>query len=542
MAARRSPGKRRLVSRAKGSHDAAVFRPRTVALLALLSTLLACSEPGDGSGVGPRDTLDTSDGILFPDLGFDSQPDTDPGPDTADTAPADTLSPDTTPPVDTAPDTTGCVNGAGCDDRDPCTVNDRCQAGTCRGDAIDCNDNNPCTDDTCFGGICQHPLAAAKCLINGVCWSDQQPNPQNPCLRCQSSASTSTWTSSDGLKCDDGDACTEGETCQAGACKGGVIPPEICDNGQDDDCNGQTDLADNTCGGVKLCTYHTDCYPERVCARWETTGVLRCSDPCAGASDCGAGQICSKVPGSAQVGFCQDTPDGLVDGAACTDEIECQSRICSDGRCAPLCLDEAHCDTPGRTCHPVGDLSIGLISAACDPDPAGTRSIGQVCSLDGGLSFDGSVCTSGHCDLLAPVAQTTNCAPLCKTDFDCSPSQECNLVLGTNTERAEAVAYDPLFTQKTRDTLTACYTRSGTGNAATGTQCTQRSQCRSNKCLGLIPNDARTFCTSFCTTDAQCPANMACKLEVLNLASEWLYAAGTQATGAYTFVRVCKFR
>jgi hypothetical protein len=35
---------------------------------------------------------------------------------------------------------------------------------------------------------------------------------------------------------------------------------------------------------------------------------------------------------------------------------------------------------------------------------------------------------------------------------------------------------------------------------------------------------------------------MACKLEVLNLASEWLYAAGTQATGAYTFVRVCKFR
>jgi hypothetical protein len=35
---------------------------------------------------------------------------------------------------------------------------------------------------------------------------------------------------------------------------------------------------------------------------------------------------------------------------------------------------------------------------------------------------------------------------------------------------------------------------------------------------------------------------MACKLEALNLSSEWLAAAGNQAPGSWTFVRICKFR
>jgi len=287
------------------------------------------------------------------------------------------------------------------------------------------------------------------------------------------------------------------------------------------------------------CTYQTDCYPERLCGRWVTTGALRCSDPCAGDADCATGQICSKVPGSIQVGFCQDAPAGLGIGAGCTTDDQCRSRLCGDGACAALCLDEAHCATPGMTCHPSGDLSIGLVTSVCAADAAQTIANGQVCSPDG-FNFDGAYCASGHCDLLNFDASV--CAPVCKSESDCAPAQECNIVLYSPTERPDAVPYDPAFTQKTHDAVSACYSPAGSGTLPEGSVCATRGQCRSNKCLALLPDSNQSYCTSFCTSDAQCPLNMACKLEALNMSSEWLAAAGNQAPGAWSFVRICKFR
>lgn len=287
------------------------------------------------------------------------------------------------------------------------------------------------------------------------------------------------------------------------------------------------------------CTYHTDCYPERLCGRWFKTGELRCSEPCAGDSDCAPGQICSKVPGSIQVGYCQDAPGGAVNGVACTQDSQCRSRLCADGACAALCLDEAHCATPGMTCHPSGDLSIGLVTSVCSADPAQVIANGQECTLDG-FNYDGAACASGHCDLLSFTFNA--CAPVCKSEADCAPAQECNLVLFSPVERPDAVPFDPAFTQKTHDAVAACYTPLGSGTLPEGSACASRGDCRSNKCLPLLPGSNQSYCTSFCTTDAQCPANMACKLEALTLSSEWLAAAGTQAPGSWTFVRVCKFR
>jgi hypothetical protein len=132
--------------------------------------------------------------------------------------------------------------------------------------------------------------------------------------------------------------------------------------------------------GSGLCSYQTDCYPKRLCGRWAKTGELRCSDPCAGDSDCAAGQICSKVPGSLQVGYCQEAPAGQANGAPCASDGECRSRLCADGACAALCLDEAHCATPGMTCHLSGDLAIGLLTSVCSPDQAQSIGNGQLCS------------------------------------------------------------------------------------------------------------------------------------------------------------------
>lgn len=107
----------------------------------------------------------------------------------------------------TAPD------GATCDDGNACTENESCQGGTCGGgspiaDCVacqqndDCLDSDPCTDDVCDLGVCEHNSGG------------------------------------DGNACDDGDPCTVGDRCTDGTCSGQSM---TCDDGvgcTDDFCDG----------------------------------------------------------------------------------------------------------------------------------------------------------------------------------------------------------------------------------------------------------------------------------------------------------------
>ncbi|MBM4354153.1 MAG: hypothetical protein FJ109_10220, partial [Deltaproteobacteria bacterium] len=83
-----------------------------------------------------------------------------------------------------------CIHG------DPCTVADHCVAGECVGNPVICDDDNPCTDDTCDGaGGCQFEANSAGC--------------------------------------DDGDPCTVADNCSQTVCAGVSIP---CDCQKDADC------------------------------------------------------------------------------------------------------------------------------------------------------------------------------------------------------------------------------------------------------------------------------------------------------------------
>ncbi|MEY3012244.1 MAG: hypothetical protein RIT45_979 [Pseudomonadota bacterium] len=76
---------------------------------------------------------------------------------------------------------TGCVHenidGTGCNDGDACTKSDVCVAGKCKGIKLDCNDNNPCTQDLCGNGAgCEHPpvqdgtvCSATNYCVSGAC-------------------------------------------------------------------------------------------------------------------------------------------------------------------------------------------------------------------------------------------------------------------------------------------------------------------------------------------------------------------------------------
>jgi hypothetical protein len=448
-------------------------------------------------------------------------------------------------------------NGSTCDDGDPCSEGDSCVSGTCTGPSSLCpDDGNPCTDEVCEGQGC-----------------DSIPVP-------------------DGGACDDGDPCTVGDTCQAGNCTTGPEGKdsdgdgfydmnciggndcndgskdahpglvEVCDDGLDNDCDTLKDMEDADCSNPlpQGCTYHTDCYPERVCAVWNTTGQAVCSDPCAGDSDCSPGETCTNMPGSANVGFCQPAiPGGKNIGAGCQQGLECATGLCLAGTCAGMCLDQTHC--LGGTCTLTGDPAAGYIGSACSKANNGALvPLGLACAS--GEEYSGDFCASAHCDL-APAAvgqlELSKCASLCKTRNDCGAKQECNITLYATAPAEGTVLYDPALENNPalislttpRDSATACFSvlvepGQEDGNLPDGSPCQYNAQCGSRLCMALIPNDPTPYCTTLCAHDANCTPGMQCKLEMLNMTSSYLKHVGPllgtpMQQDWWTYARVCKF-
>jgi len=368
------------------------------------------------------------------------------------------------------------------------------------------------------------------CTIEGGCQREGERKAGNLCRLCRAAESTTAWTSLDGSKCDDGDACTVGESCVLGLCGGGKH------------------LTGGACAEVEpACATHFDCYPTRVCARWRSDGDLHCSEPCAGDGDCDAGSVCVKVPGSAQIGACEPMPVTLRGlGATCADDGECASGLCLAGACRATCLDEAACAT--GTCRLEDDpaeRARGEAPSGCAP-PDDLLPIGAVCTPDG-ESYGGVACQSGHCDLMPyPATMTLPCAPLCAREEDCGAGRACGVVMYGEVAHPEAIAFHPALTTPTHDAVTACFTTpAGAGSRDLGAPCSAPSECRSDKCLHLLPGVAQRYCSGLCASDDDCPSGMACKPDSLTLASPWLQSPNINAQPARpdlrTLVRVCKF-
>lgn len=119
-----------------------------------------------------------------------------------------------------------CVDdGERCDaDGDGCT-RDVCESGVCvEGPLRGCDDGDSCTIDQCesTGPMtfeCTNEASARSCTIDGSCYADGTPNPDNGCEVCDVTASESDWSMST-ASCDDEDMCTTNDRCVAGACQG----------------------------------------------------------------------------------------------------------------------------------------------------------------------------------------------------------------------------------------------------------------------------------------------------------------------------------
>ncbi|RYZ10213.1 MAG: hypothetical protein EOO73_01155 [Myxococcales bacterium] len=294
-------------------------------------------------------------------------------------------------------------DGTACDDGNACTKTDGCAAGKCAGtnavtctasdpchsvgvcdtktgacsspskpDGAACNDGNPCTQaDSCQAGACvgASPVSCApsdQCHTAGTCDSKTG--------QCSNPIKTGA--------CDDGDKCTQTDTCQNGACVGGN--PKVC-------------TASDQCHEVGACVKATG-----VCSNPSKADGTLCDDgnQCTQSDACQTGSCAGTKPvvcqplgacfsaGTCDVktGICSNPPAGAgtscTDGNACTTGETCDGKGACNGGGAVICTPASVCKT--ASCN---------ASSGCQ---SGNQPNGTPCN-DGSQCTQTDSCSNGAC-------------------------------------------------------------------------------------------------------------------------------------------------
>lgn len=319
--------------------------------------------------------------------------------------------------VDETCETDGCVGQLrDCDDGNVCTL-DGCDptTGECSSNPADglCDDGNPCTEgDRCDAGECK-PTGDVGCDDNNSCTSDT----------CSASSGACVNTPLNDAACDDGNFCTVGDACDAGFCIPGAEIPCDDDNGcTKDACEPDTGLCVATpntepCDDGNACTIEDSC-EDGVC---QPGFELNCSD----------GNVCTSDVCVSETATCiNENITGIcTDGNFCTVGDTCFAGSCLPGP-PKFCQDGNPCTQ--ETCDSTtGDCNSTPSPGECsDGNPC---SIGDYCIAGGCVSGMPKVCsdqnpctldvcnTDGICEYLPQSGMDCN-------DFNpCTDADKCNL-------------------------------------------------------------------------------------------------------------------
>lgn len=394
----------------------------------------------------------------------------------------------------------------GCDDGDPCTVNDECTAAACKPgttSVCSCKQDTDCVDD---GDVCNGTPYCSK--ATGQC----RPNPataiycptasDTACVRnhCDPKTGQCALTPVKQLlvPCDDGNVCTVGDFCDNGACATGTavcmcLNTADCVGKMGDSCSGtlycDTTKAPYTCkpnpATVVVCdpSLDTECRHNTcdaatgTCSPRAANDYLACDDgdPCTPSSTCEAGQCAS---GASTCG--------------CTADADCNKYSDTNNKCAPtLYCDKAQapyqcrvapasvpeCDSGSDACRP----------GACDPQ---TGKCGKINAPPSTPCQDGQACTVGDvCDgsgTCKAGAQVCGCA----SDQDCGAFDDGDPCNGT------------LFCDKSAQ-IGACRVKPGSAVVCDKTQsdCLQVCDPGTGKCVYEKPLAGTCDDANACTTD-----------------------------------------
>jgi len=324
-------------------------------------------------------------------------------------------------------------------------LDDDCDGDTDEDGSILCDDQVPCTEDTCHHGACIHPVQASSCRIGGVCMPAGFPNPFQACLSCQPAVRQDDWTPRTGSPCDDGDPCTGSDTCNAtGGCAGipwnCAQPNPLCGgDGCYCDAAARTrclddglPCTDEICQGG-LCTHPIRsgwCLIDGACvpdgALHPTNGCLSCQESV------------QRTAWTPRNGLPCDDGDPCTSGETCDGSGQCQpSAFWSCAQPNPTCGgDGCYCNPAART--RCGDDGLDCTDEAC----VGLQCTHPVkegrCLIHGNCLFEGTVNPEEFCQSCQSAVNRETWSPrtgtACNDGNLCTKADTCNsqgLCVGT---------------------------------------------------------------------------------------------------------------
>jgi len=432
----------------------------------------------------------------------------------------------------------GCVCTT-CDDDDPCT-DDSGTPPNCAHDAVcTAEDGLTCTTTGCEesngvpeGYVCTNTLQSGYCLIGGVCYSNGDRNPFNPCEECRSAVNPNDWTflvagspcaPAVGGEClingrcngqgvcslePHHELCVDDDPCTTGVCRpnGCSHDPIVCEE----------DGVDCTYSQCQECDPNTDdgCFPDgHRCVQIPNhdfcdMGLFCLVGTCDPDPEEGGCTAVSRCPPMAPMGClqrnvsCDEVNDMCVDfadDAQCGDEDPCDGIETCDpetGECVegkPVSCDDEnactldyclYCDPNDDGCPPEGYDCVHLDDENCDG-----------CNSDDKCN-DGNICNGTHfCNLASGECLPDEPPLTCDDGLFCNGVETCDPVKGCQPARtcnSGVVAGDECeVDEECWDSI--CERRCAGGNNA-GLPCTGQ-----RRCVGGSQH------LQLCSTDAQCP-------------------------------------
>jgi len=312
--------------------------------------------------------------------------------------------------ADVGGDATLCTDDAACDDDNPCTA-DTCVDGACVWTPAEntCDDGDPCTEnDMCTDGECAGALkvcddgvycngAEACNPVTGACEDGAAPEIDDgvDCTldECDEDDDKVIHVPNDAI-CDDANPCTSNVCDETLGCQDTVLDGETCEDGslctEDDTCDGDTCVGVPVdCDDGEFCNGLETCDPDTGdCAEGEAPELddgLECTvDECDEDADavshtaddalCDDMNSCTMDTCDIEQGCLYDT---LEDGEECDDDNECtDDDVCGDGVCLPgkfICVEDCS--------NEIDDDQDELID--CDDDD---------CALDMACQAGGDLC------------------------------------------------------------------------------------------------------------------------------------------------------
>jgi hypothetical protein len=370
--------------------------------------------------------------------------------------------------------TTNKAGACNADDSE-CTKDDACKDGTCvAGAKVECDDNNPCTKDSCDaktgcvytnddGATCN--ADDTSCTVNDACKAGKcEPGETKACAsedqcftgKCVLAgpdAGKCKYDFEQGLACNDGNPCITGEKCDTDACKG---KPTDCDDLNP--CTSDSCFKDTGCVHANQpgpCTDGNECTEADACTDGKCKGkttdeAVKCNDN----NDC-TKDTCDPIKG------CQNAPQTSTkcdDSNACTVGDTCEAGVCKSGTNTCSCSSDDECkgSDDGNLCNGTLFCDKSKLPYQCKVDPktiincdtskdtfcAQTqctpstgkcdivkKSDGTACDADQSSCTTDDTCKDGVC---TPGAKLTcDDKNVCTTD-SCDPKEGCKFIANTS--------------------------------------------------------------------------------------------------------------